>query len=84
MAGVGKHLLKSQITVQTLMRGLCGRRTGLSSRQTHRPKPVQEWIQKQGKKGTHADITYVDVPVDVTNEEFEEIMDPGVIAEQAD
>ena len=48
------------------------------------PKSVQEWIQKQGKKGTHADITYVDVPVDVSDEEFKKIMDPDAIVEQMD
>jgi hypothetical protein len=48
------------------------------------PKSIKEWINKQGKKGTHADVTFVDIPVDADDEEFKEIMDPDVLSDEID
>jgi hypothetical protein len=48
------------------------------------PKSIKEWINKQGKKGTHADVTFVDIPIDVDDDEFKEIMDPDALADEID
>jgi len=47
-------------------------------------KTIKEWVNKQGKKGTHADVTFVDIPVDASDDEFEEIMDPDALMEEID
>jgi hypothetical protein len=49
-----------------------------------KPRPIQEWIQRHGKKGTHSTIAFVDVPLDATHEEFKKLMDPDSIVKKVD
>ena len=36
---------------------------------------IREFIRRQGKKGTHADVTQVDIPTDSTEEEAKELIE---------
>ena len=39
---------------------------------------IQEFIRRQGKKGTHADITYADIPTDATEDEAKQILEDAI------
>jgi len=39
---------------------------------------IQEFIRRQAKKGTYADITYADVPTDATEDEAKKILEDAV------
>lgn len=41
-------------------------------------KSIQDYISRQGPKGTHADITHIDVPIGATDEEVKEIVEEGI------
>jgi hypothetical protein len=47
-------------------------------------KSLQDWLNSQGSKGTHADVTSVDIPVDADEDEFKDIMDPKTLTSQID
>jgi len=77
--------LKSQTTDPTLNKAQCdANRFKLQANAQAEAKTIKEWVNKQGKKGTHADVTFVDIPVDASDDEFEEIMDPDALMEEID
>jgi hypothetical protein len=39
---------------------------------------VQEFIRRQGKKGTHADVTHVDIPTDSTEDEAKALIEKAI------
>ena len=59
----------------TLSDGRAANRHKLQPNAQADAKSIQGYINRQDPKGTHTDITHVDVPIGATDEEVKEIVE---------